>query len=83
MRADGWKRSAIRETDMYKILKREVLVPNTVYLKIAAPEIAGKARPGQFVILRVDEVGERFPLSLSGWDKGEGTLSEKATASWT
>jgi ferredoxin--NADP+ reductase len=74
LRADGWKRSAIRETDMYKILKREVLVPNTVYLKIAAPEIAGKARPGQFVILRVDEVGERFPLSLSGWDKGEGTL---------
>ena len=59
---------------MYKILKREILVPNTVYLKIEAPEIARKARPGQFVILRVDEVGERFPLSLSGWDKNEGTL---------
>jgi ferredoxin--NADP+ reductase len=59
---------------MYKILEREVLVPNTVYLKIEAPEIARKARPGQFVILRVDEVGERFPLSLSGWDKDEGTL---------
>jgi ferredoxin--NADP+ reductase len=59
---------------MYKILKREVLVPNTVYLKVEAPEIAQKARPGQFVILRVDEVGERFPLSLSGWDKEEGTL---------
>jgi ferredoxin--NADP+ reductase len=59
---------------MYKVLKREVLVPNTVYLKVEAPEIAQKARPGQFVILRVDEVGERFPLSLSGWDKNEGTL---------
>jgi ferredoxin--NADP+ reductase len=59
---------------MYKILKREVLVPNTVYLKVEAPEIARKARPGQFVILRVDEVGERFPLSLTGWDKNEGTL---------
>jgi ferredoxin/flavodoxin---NADP+ reductase len=59
---------------MYKILKREILVPNTVYLKIEAPEIARKARPGQFVIFRVDEVGERFPLSLSGWDKNEGTL---------
>jgi ferredoxin--NADP+ reductase len=62
------------EDDMYRILKREVLVPNTVYLKIEAPEIARKARPGQFVILRVDEVGERFPLSLTGWNKNEGTL---------
>jgi ferredoxin--NADP+ reductase len=59
---------------MYKILKREILVPNTVYLKVEAPEIARKAKPGQFVILRVDEVGERFPLSLSGWDRNEGTL---------
>ncbi|MDH4067679.1 MAG: sulfide/dihydroorotate dehydrogenase-like FAD/NAD-binding protein [Dehalococcoidia bacterium] len=59
---------------MYKILKRETLVPNTVYLKVEAPEIARKAKPGQFVILRVDEFGERFPLSLTGWDKNEGTL---------
>jgi ferredoxin/flavodoxin---NADP+ reductase len=59
---------------MYKILKRDVLVPNTVYLKIEAPEVARKARAGQFVILRVDEVGERFPLSLSGWDKNEGAV---------
>jgi ferredoxin--NADP+ reductase len=59
---------------MYKILKRDVVVPNTVYLKVEAPEIARKAKPGQFVILRVDEVGERFPLSLTGWDKNEGTL---------
>ncbi|MFP3898884.1 MAG: sulfide/dihydroorotate dehydrogenase-like FAD/NAD-binding protein [Dehalococcoidia bacterium] len=59
---------------MYKIVKREVLVPNTVYLKAEAPEIARKAKPGQFVILRVDEVGERFPLSLAGWNQDEGTL---------
>lgn len=59
---------------MYKIVKKEVLVPNTVYLKAEAPEIARKAEPGQFVILRVDEVGERFPLSLAGWDKKAGTL---------
>ncbi|HJX69145.1 MAG TPA: sulfide/dihydroorotate dehydrogenase-like FAD/NAD-binding protein [Dehalococcoidia bacterium] len=59
---------------MYRILKREVLVPNTVYLKVEAPEIARKAKPGQFVILRVDEVGERFPLSLSGWDRNGGAL---------
>lgn len=59
---------------MYRIVKKEVLVPNTIYLKAEAPEIARKARPGQFVILRVDEVGERFPLSLAGWDQNEGTL---------
>jgi ferredoxin--NADP+ reductase len=59
---------------MYKILKREVLVPNTVYIKVEAPDIARKAKSGQFVILRVDEVGERFPLSLTDWDKNEGTL---------
>jgi ferredoxin--NADP+ reductase len=59
---------------MYKILKREVLVPNTVCLKIEALEIAQKAKPGQFVILRVDEVGERFPLSLTGWDRKEGAV---------
>lgn len=59
---------------MYRIVKREVLVPNTVYLKVEAPEIARKAKPGQFVILRIDEVGERFPLSLTGWDRNEGTV---------
>ncbi|HXZ94955.1 MAG TPA: sulfide/dihydroorotate dehydrogenase-like FAD/NAD-binding protein [Dehalococcoidia bacterium] len=59
---------------MYKILERKVLVPNTVYLKVEAPEIARKAKPGQFVILRIDEVGERFPLSLTGWDEKGGTL---------
>lgn len=59
---------------MYKIVKKEVLVPNTIYLKAEAPEIARKARPGQFVILRVDEAGERFPLSLAGWDQDDGTL---------
>ncbi len=59
---------------MYRIAKKEVLVPNTVWLRVEAPEIARKAQPGQFVILRVDEVGERFPLSLAGWDKKEGTV---------
>jgi len=59
---------------MYKIVKKEILAPNTIYLKAEAPEIAQKAKPGQFVILRVDEVGERFPLSLAGWDEDGGTL---------
>ncbi len=59
---------------MYRIAKKEVLVPNTIYLKVEAPEIAVKAQPGQFVILRVDEVGERFPLSLAGWDQKDGMI---------
>lgn len=59
---------------MHRIVKKELLVPNTIYLRAEAPEIARKARPGQFVILRVDEVGERFPLSLAGWDENTGTL---------
>ena len=59
---------------MYKIIKREVLVPNIIYLKVEAPAVARKAEPGQFIILRVDDVGERFPMSLAGWDKKEGTL---------
>ena len=59
---------------MYKIVKREVLVPNTIYIKVEAPAISQKARPGQFIILRVDDVGERFPMSLAGWDKDEGTI---------
>jgi len=59
---------------MYRIVKKELLVPNTIYLQAEAPEIARKAQPGQFVIMRVDEVGERFPLSLAGWDEKAGTL---------
>jgi ferredoxin--NADP+ reductase len=59
---------------MYRIKERAFLVPNTIYIKVEAPVIAQKAKPGQFVILRVDDVGERFPMSLAGWDKKEGTL---------
>ncbi|MDY7018958.1 MAG: sulfide/dihydroorotate dehydrogenase-like FAD/NAD-binding protein [Chloroflexota bacterium] len=59
---------------MYKIIKKEILVPNMIYMKLESPDIARKAKPGQFIILRVDEVGERFPMSLAGWDKDGGTL---------
>ncbi len=59
---------------MYKIVEREVLAPNIVHIKVEAPEIAKAAKPGQFVILRVDEKGERFPMSLADWDKEKGTI---------
>jgi len=59
---------------MYQIAKRECLVPNIVYLKIKAPKVARAAQPGQFVIIRVDEKGERIPMGLAGWDEDEGTV---------
>lgn len=59
---------------MYKIVERKVLVPNIIHIRVEAPEIARKVKPGQFVILRVDEVGERFPMSLADWDRGKGII---------
>ncbi|KQC12477.1 MAG: sulfide/dihydroorotate dehydrogenase-like FAD/NAD-binding protein [Methanothrix sp.] len=59
---------------MYQIVEKEVLVPNIIYLKIKAPKVAKAARPGQFVIIRVDETGERIPMGLAGWDVEEGTI---------
>lgn len=59
---------------MYQIVEKEALVPNIIYMKIKAPKVAKAARPGQFVIIRVDETGERVPMGLSGWDAGEGTV---------
>jgi len=59
---------------MYLIVEKEVLVPNIIYLKIKAPKIAKVARPGQFVIIRVDETGERVPMGLAGCDEDEGTV---------
>ena len=59
---------------MYQIVEKEVLVPNIIYLKIKAPKVAKVALPGQFVIIRVDETGERMPMGLAGWDAEEGTI---------
>ncbi len=60
---------------MYKILLRQDLVPNIHLFKIAAPAVAKKAQPGQFVIIRIDERGERFPLTIADWDKAEGSIT--------
>jgi NAD(P)H-flavin reductase len=54
---------------MYEVLEKELLAPGLVRLRIRAPDMAGKVRPGQFVIVRVDEMGERVPLSLADWDE--------------
>ena len=59
---------------MYRIAEKKVLNPTVVQLQIEAPLVANKARPGQFVILRVDEDGERIPLTIAGVDKKKGTV---------
>lgn len=60
---------------MYKIIKKSELATGIKLMEISAPEIAEKAQPGQFVILRVDEEGERFPLTLVDWNRGKGTIT--------
>ncbi|MBW1903363.1 MAG: sulfide/dihydroorotate dehydrogenase-like FAD/NAD-binding protein [Deltaproteobacteria bacterium] len=60
---------------MPEIAEKEVLTPQIVRLKVIAPDIAKKRRPGQFVILRVDERGERIPLTIVDSDPGEGTVT--------
>lgn len=59
---------------MYKIVDKQVLNPTVVQLHIEAPLVANKAKPGQFIILRVDEDGERIPLTVAGVNKAAGTV---------
>ena len=59
---------------MYKIVDKKILNPVVVQLQIEAPLVANKARPGQFIILRVDDMGERIPLTVAGVNKEQGTV---------
>ena len=59
---------------MYKIVKKRVLNPTVTMLDIYAPLVAKKAQAGQFIILRVDEEGERIPLTVAGYDRAAGTV---------
>ncbi|MGD0005553.1 MAG: sulfide/dihydroorotate dehydrogenase-like FAD/NAD-binding protein [Anaerolineaceae bacterium] len=60
---------------MAEILENTMIVPNLHLVTLAAPEIADVVQPGQFVILRVEEDGERIPLTVSDWDIQAGTLT--------
>ena len=60
---------------MYRIVKKEVLNPTVTRMEIEAPLIAKKAEPGQFIILRVDEKGERIPLTVADFDREAGTVT--------
>ena len=59
---------------MYEIKTKRVLNPTVTMMDIYAPLVAKKAEPGQFVILRVDEDGERIPLTVAGYDREAGTV---------
>ena len=58
----------------FKILKKDFLAPGIKRIMVLAPLIARKAHAGQFVILRIDERGERFPLTLVDWNSEEGSI---------
>ena len=60
---------------MFKILKKKVLNPTVTLMEIDAPHIAKKAEPGQFIILRVNEDGERIPLTVADFDREKGTVT--------
>ncbi|MBE6594923.1 MAG: sulfide/dihydroorotate dehydrogenase-like FAD/NAD-binding protein [Ruminococcaceae bacterium] len=60
---------------MFRIVRREELNPTVTLLEIEAPRVARKAKPGQFIILRVDEVGERMPLTIADSNKETGTVT--------
>ncbi len=59
---------------MYRIVNKKVLNPTVIMMDIDAPFVAKKAEAGQFIILRVDEDGERIPLTVAGYDREKGTV---------
>lgn len=59
---------------MYRIVQKTALNASVIQMDIQAPLVARKARPGQFVILRVDGQGERIPLTIAGCDEQAGTV---------
>jgi len=60
---------------MFKIVKKKILNPQVKLMEISAPHVAKKAEPGQFIILRVNENGERIPLTIADFDREKGTVT--------
>ncbi|RZB28857.1 MAG: ferredoxin/flavodoxin---NADP+ reductase [Candidatus Argoarchaeum ethanivorans] len=59
----------------YTILEREELAPEIYLLKLHAPEVASKSKPGQFIIIRIDENGERIPLTIADYNRDAGIIT--------
>ena len=60
---------------MYEILRKETLSDAIKLMVVSAPAVARKAQPGQFVIVRIDEYGERIPLTIADFDAEAGTIT--------
>ena len=60
---------------MYRIVSKDMLTPTICRMKVEAPRLAAAAKPGQFLIIRADEQGERVPLTISDFDKEAGTVT--------
>jgi ferredoxin--NADP+ reductase len=60
---------------VYKVIERRMIVPNLHELVVEAPAVAGSVKPGNFVIVRPDDHGERVPLSVADWDRDAGTVT--------
>ena len=60
---------------MYKIVRKESLNPTVTLMEVEAPLVARKAEPGQFIIFRATEDGERIPLTIAGYDRDKGTVT--------
>ena len=60
---------------MYEIVRKKALNPTVTLMEINAPKVAKKAEPGQFIILRTDENGERIPLTVADFDREKGTVT--------
>lgn len=60
---------------MYKIVRKEILNPSVVLMDIEAPYVARKAEPGQFIIFRINESGERIPLTIADYNREKGTVT--------
>ena len=60
---------------MFKIKEKRYLAENICLMRIDAPRVARSAQPGQFVIVRSDEAGERIPLTIADYDREQGTVT--------
>ena len=60
---------------MYKIISKDMLTPTICRMRVEAPRLAAAAQPGQFLIVRAEEHGERIPLTISDYDKAAGTVT--------
>ena len=63
------------EIKMYKIVRKKELNPTVTLMDIEAPLVAQKAQPGQFIIVKLDEQGERIPLTICDYDREKGTIT--------